>query len=489
MPDLQVHQTPEEFIANERARYETFEWILHLVPAGAGGTDLTRLPSEIEEQLTRIGIREGSPIERMREANRRIDWVRDEFAQLLDVFPNVRKSLASAGDVSAAAVNEAEFNGHVYRCKGGYAIIVPTGVLLLTSFTAELYGMFSTSHFQRTMVLGDKLLASRSADPWREQLQRAARLAETSGNFLALYPRQAGAELQILFRRYSDLGVSDPPDLIRAQSTMPLPPDPRRLGHPLEAGNHLRQLAIKFLMLHECAHIALNHFDGSLAQGTWTQEFDADLWAVRTMLESTTSRYAAAASVLGAWLLMTIARHAEAFDKAKSQTSHPPAHERIDNLWTYVRGTNLLGRASKRLALDCLEEAQTRQVALNRGGWEFREPRFAGGNALARFLSDCIAKRTLDPFLDQVARWLYQGAPSRLCHSLATARVELERKNKKEPKDEGIKLGLDAVMQVYGTADRHSNSVLKDMLQDAYWAALARPVPDDQVSGSSASPP
>jgi hypothetical protein len=228
------------------------------------------------------------------------------------------------------------------------------------------------------------------------------------------------------------------------------------------------------MLLHECGHILLDHFNAPRSQSTKQQEFDADLCAFEIGLQCAKSKYAAAASLLGAWLIFTIARRIEAFDKNSSDTTHPPADERLDRLWKFVRTTELLSYSARNLALSCLQEAQIKCVELSQAAEEFQSWQATQGNTLKGYLKRCIEAKALNSFMDQAARWIFQGAPSRLCSSLAAARIEFENKIDSDPTDGGARLGLETIMQIYKAADNNSSSILQQKLREKYWAAKGR---------------
>ena len=78
--------TPEYFIQQEKAKYD-FDWILQLVPPNSGGSDLSRLPPILEEQLAIVGITAGSPLEKLRALYARFYWARDTFVLIMDRVP------------------------------------------------------------------------------------------------------------------------------------------------------------------------------------------------------------------------------------------------------------------------------------------------------------------------------------------------------------------------------------------------------------------
>lgn len=253
---------------------------------------------------------------------------------------------------------------------------------------------------------------------------------------------------------------------------LPLPPNHHRSGHPLEAGNHLRQLGIRFLLLHECAHIVLNHFDAAPGQST-ELEFEADLCALRLSFQCARSSHAAIASLLGARLILAIARRIEVFDKERSSTSHPPSDERLRKLREFVCKTDLLSDSIRIVALSHFDEEENRDLELAQAAADFRKGLAMLGNTVTRLLKQCIEEKNLNMFMDQVPRWIFQGAPSRLCSSLAAARVQFETKLKTDPNNDEGKLCLEAIMQIYNTASSNSNPALRSKLEAAYVAVAS----------------
>ena len=104
------------------------------------------------------------------------------------------------------------------------------------------------------------------------------------------------------------LGIAHPPDLLHLGGVLPSFPNPLRDGRVLEAGNHLRECAIRFLLLHECGHVVLRHADANNNNTNSVQEFDADELALsRRLALLKYERDAKIAGLLGAWLLLTVA--------------------------------------------------------------------------------------------------------------------------------------------------------------------------------------
>jgi len=71
---------------------------------------------------------------------------------------DIKRRLEASGRLSIAAINDAEFNGYVYRLHNGHAIVVPNGTLVLLSFAPELYSLHASAKFQRHVILGDRFM-------------------------------------------------------------------------------------------------------------------------------------------------------------------------------------------------------------------------------------------------------------------------------------------------------------------------------------------
>ena len=459
--------TPAAFVQREKGKYEIFEWILALVPPESTGSNLRKFPPWLEQQLRVLGIDPTSP-RRALASFSKIDWAKDAYVRVVTFLPpDLAERLKLSEHLVVACVPDAEFNGRVYQCKNGHAIVVPSGAVSLASYAAELWTLHASPAFSETLILADHLVC-KWHEPYSYRLIRSARQQKNLEALRSTYPEYIGGELEFLFKTYVDLGVANPPDLIMNRiPPMPLFPDPGRPGHPLETGSHLREWGLRFLLLHECGHIMLDRF--AEAQSI-QEEFDADTCAFEMGLKSSSSEKAAVASVVGAWLVLAVARRIEQLDNGGSRTTHPPAEARLERLWAFTRTTDLLGRSSRAAALAHLQEAESREEEFVRASKDYRRWKSTQGNSISSFLRQCIKEGRLPDFMGQVFRWILFGAPSRLCSALAAARVEFERQLKANAKDEEAQAALTAIKQIYDAADKRAASNLHSKLQEEYWA-------------------
>jgi hypothetical protein len=268
-------------------------------------------------------------------------------------------------------------------------------------------------------------------------------------------PLRVAMEFEILVARFKDLGVADPPDLVRGYivPTTQL----RRSGNPLEAASYLRLAALDFLLLHECGHIALNHFEGKPDPRSRQQrEFEADGWAFSVSLRSTTDSNTMIASLLGAWLFLTTAERVDPLDQDHARSTHPSASERIARLHGFVNDTSLLEEETRTLARDSLFLMTERATWMRNNTADIRAF-LEKTNTIERLLDLCVRDNKPEMFKDQLPRWILQGAPQRLCASLALARLRAETELTSRSDDRGTKIRFELVDWVYRAA-RESGS-------------------------------
>jgi Peptidase family M48 len=462
--------TPTEFLEREKDNRELFAWILRLVPPDGAGSPLTRLPKELEFQLCEAGIRGGNVTELYSAAIEKLDWAKDAYARMVQHLPAEESAKLQLSDsLAVGAIHDAEFNGFVHRCEPGFAICVPTGALMLISLAAELYCLNEDLGVKNVIIEGDYAVCG-----WQNRrAYRAARALQhrrSSAILARLYPARVGGELEFLYKNYSHLGVVGPPQFFGEFGILPMFPSPSRFGHPLEAGNHLREHAIRFLLMHECSHILKNHFGDVPSH---EQEYEADESAFELGVRSAKCRQTAVGSLLGAWLVLAIARRIEAQDGAQVASSHPSSQERMNRLIEFVRKTRLLGFFTRQHALHRLRELERREATLVATSAEYRQ--FAKDtNPITVVVKTCISAKSDSDFMDQMPRWILQSPPARLFSSLAATRVEFERKLKNDPTDEDATFAVKTVMKVYDAAGSNTASTLYTKLQNAYLAEQRR---------------
>jgi hypothetical protein len=466
--------TPTEFLSQQRDDREVFDWILRLVPPNGGGSPLTRLPDEIRKQLSRVGIDGNNVPDAYRDMVTKIDWAKDAYTRLIKCLPaEEREKLKPSELLVVGAVNDAEYNGFVQDCKPGFAICISTGALLLMSFAAELYSLNESHGFQRTVILGDyDVLGWQDRQAYRSL--RALRYRQNRKALDQLYPKEVAHELEFLFKNYAHLGVAGEPSfyrsLNRAFGYRPMFPELSRFGHPIEPGGHLAEHAIRFLLRHECGHILENHFNSTPSHG---QELDADRVAFELGVRSAKSNYGIVSSLLGAWLVLVIARRIEAYGDTGANSSHPPAEERLAKLFDFIRSTSLIGCLTRHRALYFLDDLERRDALLAKESEEYRQM-VRDQNSIALLVAGCVYDKKDATFMDQIPRWVLQFPPARFFSSLAAARVEYERELKQNPDDRKARFALNMIMKVYDAAGNNTASTLDSRLQNAYLAEVRR---------------
>ncbi|UGY17988.1 hypothetical protein HAP48_0011455 [Bradyrhizobium septentrionale] len=397
--------TPAELVAREKDKHEVSAWLLRLVPPNGRGSSLTELPPELIELMKPIfpDALGGAP-DLYRALVDEIDWARDAYARLVKNLPaDVSTKLQLSDLLAVGAVHDAEFNGFVEDCKPGHAICVPNGALMLVSFSAELYSLNLPALIQQTIILGD-YCACGLTDRRQFRTMRALRQYENKDALASLYPERIAGELDFLFKNYSEMGVAGPPSFFTGFGIMPLFPHPARFGHPLETGNHFREHAIRFLLLHECGHVLNDDFGVKHSHG---DEFAADERAFELGIRSAKCKQAVVASLLGAWLVLAIGRRLEAFEQ-NATSSHPPAQQRLDRLLKFVRNTALLGFFLRRFALHCLRELEQRDALLAETSKGYREWA-KSTNTITTVIEGCLRNKSDADFMDQTTKVVGAG--------------------------------------------------------------------------------
>jgi hypothetical protein len=466
--------TPAEFLSQEKDEREVFDWILRLVPPNSAGSSLARLPDEIIKQLSKLGIDGSSVPDAYRDMVTKIDWAKDAYARLIQCLPaEERAKLKPSELLVVGAINDAEYNGFVQHCKPGFAICISTGALMLIYFAAELYCLNESAGFQRTVISGDyDILGWQDRQEYRSM--RTLRYRQNEKTLDQLYPKVVARELEFLFKNYAHLGVAGEPSFYKQLNCdfgyRPLFPELSRFGHPLEAGSHLAEHAIRFLLLHECGHILENHFDRTPSH---RQELDADRVAFELGVRSARSDHGIVASLLGAWLVLAIARRIEAYGDTGANSSHPPARERLAKLLDFIRSTDLIGCFTRHRALYYLRDLERRDALLVDASGEYRQM-VKEQNSIALLVGSCVFGKSDVTFMDQIPRWVLQFPPVRFFSSLAAARVGYETELRQNPDNSRALFALKMIMKVYDAAGNNTASTLDSRLQNAYLAEVHR---------------
>jgi hypothetical protein len=461
--------TPAEFLMRERDKREVFDSILRLVPSNVEAP-LDELPDEIRTQLERAGIDARDVLDSYSIVVQQIDWAKDSYARMVTSLPAEERAMLQPSDaLIVGAVYDAEFNGYVKRCEPGFAVCISTGALMLISFSAELFSLNASLGFQAIAILGDYPVLG-----WQDRREyraaRARRYLRNRNILASLYPESVANELEFLFKTYAHLGVTGLPSCFKAINKqfgyMPMFPNEARFGHPLEAGSHLREHSLRFLLLHECGHILRGHFGKTPAH---KDEFEADEKAFELGVRSAKTKYGILASLIGAWLVLAVARRVEAYGNGATRSSHPPAKERLEQLFNFIRTTDHLGCLTRRHALYLLEKLERRDALLAGASAEYREMA-KDADSIKQFVDLCVFEQSDKKFLDQLPRWIVQFPPARFFSSLAAARIGYERRINDNADDYRAEEALKILMKIYDAAGNNPTSTLDLKLQNAYLA-------------------
>ncbi|MGY3531165.1 hypothetical protein [Bradyrhizobium sp. USDA 4452] len=464
-----IYRNAEDFIRQRREHLGILDWFLELVPKNAGGSNLEKLPSILRAQLKILervsGERFAGPLRELIPRLLQLDWAAPHFRRLVSELPSeLREKFALSDRFAVGAVYDSDFNGEVLRLplrEGiGHAVILPAGLFMLLSFAAELQ-MMTAAVVVRDIVIQGSVKRYFGKESYFTRLRRSIRTRKRSEP----HQQRVAEEFEVLLRRFVDLGAIDPPDLVRG-AVAPLTQF-GRAGHPLEAGSYLRLAALDFILLHECGHIALNHFDPpSEPSFVINREFEADGWALATGLRAASESDSKIASLLGAWFFLALADRIEHAKVAAAYSTHPPATERMLRLNTFVNHTDLLDEPTRSRALFCLSSLANSVTWAQQDISEFRIA-LSRSNALELFLDWCARQNEPDRFKDQIPRWILQGAPQSLCDSLAVAQLRAAEQLVEQPDDALARMKLDLVNWVFEGARQSGSVRLIELLDGA----------------------
>ncbi len=464
--------TAPEFARLLKRSDELASWILAFVPEGGGGTDLRVLPDWLRGQLAASGVAADNLITALPTFFSKGDWAVNHFHILSAALPaDLASRLAPGPELAVCATHSAEFNGACVRVpdsRAAYVLVLPIGGMMLASYAGTLLSLNCCSD-----QLSDSL---RRAGHRRLRFHESfsQRLFRTSiGRFLrrravTQYGQmRASIEFAMLLERYFELGVVDPPDIVRRFLPVPTFGTPARAIYPLEAGEWLQFFAMDFLILHECAHFL---DDVAREPSSMDAEFEADRWALSTGLQMAADDSGRAACLVGAVAFLYIAHCIDSLG-GDYAASHPEANARIQRLWSVAALHAPDSHAP------WLRMAQTFydacQKEWERSAW-FREHRRSVPSTLETLLTVCIEEHRPQLLQDQLPRWFLFGIPERLCKAIATTRVALEAQLVTDPEPPHIREKLDLLKWVYSTARSSSSSTLADRLDAAYSSEIAR---------------
>ncbi|EJB02266.1 Peptidase U49 [Rhizobium leguminosarum bv. trifolii WSM597] len=454
------------YIAHRKSALGLEDWFLEMIPKdGDKGTDARRLPPFLQRQVHRLGIR-GTPREILQQLIQRIDVVDDAMSELLERFPPpLRSVLKPSSELAYGTVNDANFNGEVKRVYQGtgLAVLISYGSYMALYYFGAMQAFCASEQFQTTVSEGGRE-AFEVRDRRISQSFRRLRIHNARRSCCSKYEAAIPSELLLMAATYKDIGVVDPPTIMR-EMHLPLPPDPRHLGHPLEAGSHLAHFGQRFLLLHECGHIVNGHLQQTGKNGPQL-ELEADQWAFEWTVRLSPGPTAAVAALVGAWLALGTAAAIERLDPRQVDT-HPDGESRIARLLSFIASTELLSDDARQLASALVSEAQERDIDYQAKVKLLRidlENLPLTSDTLGRFLDLCVIEGRPQDFKDQFPRWVLLGVPDKLCESLARIRIACER----DPQNKSARGKLDLIIWAFDAAKRASSPRIYELLDKAY---------------------
>ncbi|MBZ9603099.1 hypothetical protein [Phyllobacterium chamaecytisi] len=406
----------QDWLNQRKQSLELMEWLLAFQPK--------ELPPDLKEQLVRIGIKSLSPAEAY-SALMGMDWALSEFKTLLPALaPEIQECLKLSDRLAVGSVHDTEFNGFAINLKDdqGIAIVFFSGAFFTLNMAAGLLCLAAEPQFQtRICDAGSLTFGIPNSESIR--LMREAQLRYWWDSLKPSPIEFVSWNLPHFVRRYCDLGVSDTPDALRPFEPLPLPGDPKRYGHPLEASSYLAAYGRRFLLLHECGHVALNHLtaDEKPVKPIAEREYEADRWAFENLIYAHKTEQEKAVSLLGAWMVLTTLKWFEEYAPIEAG-SHPPAASRLDRLIVFVEDEADTRAEFRDDASRLLRQTAKLADDMHQASEQMRSDLAQIGDSLWSCIELCSLEGDTTAFRDQFPRWLLQGVPDKLSRAFANAR-------------------------------------------------------------------
>ncbi len=451
--------TATEWLQERKTNLELMEWLVGILPQD--------LPEELRVQLRVIGA---SP-DTLKEAYAKIvgiDWALNEFNVIVPKLPSAaQQDLKLSDRLAVGSVLDAEFSGTVIRLPNdrGLALVLCSGAFGMIGNAAELICLAAAINLQE-MIVNAGSSTFKIPNVWIMRWARWFRLNLARMRMSPSPLKYVAWNVPHLVKRYCELGVSDTPDAVRLYGPIPLPMNPRRYGHPLEAGSYLSAYGRRFLILHECAHVVLRHLceDDLDAAAILEREFKADRWAFENLLFIHDSDIEKAASLLGAWVVLTALMWIEDFEPSESG-SHPSARQRLERLDEFVDASDSMTDSIRQLVRGSLKEFLSLSKLMWASSEEMRKLLSGTPNALMNCIELCSRNRSPKVFRDQFPRWLLQGAPVKLCKAFADASTAVKKELLKMDPTPELELKRQMIQWALDAAARSNSKRLADFVE------------------------
>ncbi len=436
--------------------------LLNHIPPNAGGSDLRNLPVWLRESLKKWAVSDMKSF--FKEVLSKHDWAIGEHKSLIHNLPPSAKSVLTISDTFAVgSTTSSEFNGAAIKTpdKQGWVVVLPTGAERLLHFVSGLIGIYVSEDLANVVIRGGKDLYG-VPENFMFPLKRRLFSGIQRHQLQKSYPLPRGScEIQSLLKRYVSLGVVDPSDLLCGYLPLPLPLSLEFAGHPLEPGNWLAQAAIRFLLLHEYAHVLLQHESEIMGE---TCEFAADAKAVQIGAEAASSLNARSCNWIGAYLFLRCAGWIRDLESNTSATNtHPHPHSRWEKLKQCME-SSCADPHTKQLVqeLETIFDAAWRESAI------LRSDVLKDVNSMDLLLERCVETGPPEMLMDQFPRWILAGVPWRICQAFGRSRARLEMTLRDSPGDEHARAKLNLLMQAFQVAAQGDSDVLHESMERAY---------------------
>lgn len=435
-----------------------FLQLLDAVVDDPGGSDLRNVPEwlrrQIQEALDPLLPGDGTPASNF-DILSRVQMVEATFSFAIKSYIDLpaQARLVPSANLAFGDLYSTDFSGEVIAAprslERAAVVVLCRGLLFFQYHLATLLGPAIPDDVCDELLAGFDHRGGIMTSPRIVEVRRRTR-TELRARFLKDLPR----ELSYLGKNYVELGILHLPEQNRQFDPLPPVTDRERCAHPLELGADLARFAEDFICMHEIAHLNLGHPWGDGSQDAHTREFEADSWAIRTMLSARDGREHIAI-LCGATFFLTIAGWLERRTGSDQIATHPSASDRLEAVLAAVGGPRA---AIARRMSSAIEKA-------------FATPPVDDAmsmNSLQIGLRAAFNPESLRRFKNTFPRWLAFGAPAKLCLALAHERVRIEGELADEPRAFETKGAMEAALWAYEITEAVSNPVLSNMLAALY---------------------
>jgi hypothetical protein len=454
--------TAEEYLEQLRLERELLiDKVLCFVPqAGTGSRgSLVRFPPGLAAQFRDMGV-PGSlaPIEALDWLFKKIDWAPKTYLRAIKLLPeDIRSTVVPSDKLAVGSRAGSNVHAEVVEVHGSqgeaHVVLFEMGLFNFTAAGSRLLSVCLPVELKRELVQsGHRTIDLRESFETRHQRWLRAEASETSWR---KREQEAVLEFAGLIRSHVTLGLS----IAYMPAGMDvLPLYPQVAGHALECSTWLAEGALEFAILHEVAHLILQHV-GDTSVAAHAKEFSADREGLRYSLKGRLDMPdATIAPFCGAIMLFFLLECSESINGSLPSLTHPCASDRREALFKALEEFQDETQVDLSRTLEIAKSLyQSMKDTWKRSARQREFLRTEGeNNPLLALIWRCARENSPKLFYDQLPRWLVFSAPEKLCQSVALAKARFENQMTTAKGDElkRIEFSLGLANWGYGVLDK-----------------------------------